>query len=71
MHQTKTIDMGREILNIICPRCGSTEVTKPRFSKRAMAISILLIGFPLPFLNRECHCFDCGTDFKYEKKNMR
>jgi uncharacterized Zn finger protein len=53
---------------IKCPNCGSFEVTKPRFSKKAMAISILLIGFPIPFLNKECHCFDCGTDFKYKKK---
>jgi len=54
-----------------CPNCGSLEVTKPKFSKRAMAISILLIGFPLPFINKECHCFDCGNDFKWKKKNMR
>jgi hypothetical protein len=56
-------------LELKCPKCGSSEVTKPKFSRRAMAIAILLIGFPLPFLGKECHCFDCGTDFKYDKKN--
>lgn len=56
---------------LICPKCGSVEITKPKFSRRAMAISILLIGFPLPFISKECYCFDCGADFKYDKKNMR
>jgi transcription elongation factor Elf1 len=47
-----------------CPRCGSTEVSKSRFSGKAFAISILLLGFPIPFIKKEAHCFDCGLDFK-------
>jgi DNA-directed RNA polymerase subunit RPC12/RpoP len=71
VRQAITFDMSEKIQNVVCPKCGSLEIGKPRFSKRAMAISILLIGFPLPFINKECHCFDCGSDFKFEKKNMR
>ena len=48
---------------IICPKCGSEEVSKPRISARAFAISVLLLGFPLPFMSKVCHCFDCGLDF--------
>lgn len=52
---------------IKCPSCGSYEVSKPRLSPAVFAISILLLGFPLPFMSRICHCFDCGLDFKNKK----
>jgi len=47
-----------------CPKCNSDEVSKPRWSASAIAISILLLGIPLPFLGKVYHCFDCGHDFK-------
>ncbi len=47
-----------------CPSCGSLEVSKPKPSRGSMAIAILLIGIPLPFLSKKSHCFDCETDFK-------
>lgn len=50
-----------------CPVCGSTELSTPRYSGKAFAISILLLGFPLPFMSKERHCFDCGVDFKEER----
>ena len=50
-----------------CPKCGSTDVSKPKYSRRAFAISFLLIGFPLPFLGKTQHCFDCGSDFSAAK----
>jgi hypothetical protein len=54
---------------IICPYCGSDEVSKPRQSAAAFAISMLLVGFFLPFIgSRTCHCFDCGEDFKYKNR---
>ena len=53
--------------SITCPFCNSTEVSKGRPSKRAFAISFLLLGFPLPFTSKEYHCFDCGKDFKNKK----
>jgi predicted Zn-ribbon and HTH transcriptional regulator len=55
--------MKNELL-ITCPKCDSDDVSKPKYSAQAFAIAILLIGFPLPFLSRTFHCFDCGCDFK-------
>ena len=54
---------------IKCPFCESDDVSKPQLSARAFAISILLLGFPLPFISKTRHCFDCGKDFKM--KNLR
>lgn len=53
--------------SITCPNCGSEEVSKPKFSKRAFVIAYVLYWWPLLFLSKECHCFDCGADFKYRK----
>ncbi|MFI0431290.1 hypothetical protein [Mariniflexile sp. HMF6888] len=47
-----------------CPNCGSLEVSRPKPSRGAMAMAILLIGFPIPFLKKKSHCFDCEIDFK-------
>jgi len=47
-----------------CPSCGSTEVSKPKPSRRAMAIAILFVGIPLPFISKKSLCYDCETDFK-------
>ncbi len=52
---------------LICPNCSSDNVSKPRYSMAAMAIAILLVGFPIPFLSKTYHCFDCGLNFKVEK----
>lgn len=52
---------------IICPYCNSDEISKPRLSAQAFAISILLLGFPIVFKKRIYHCFDCGKDFKLKK----
>jgi transcription elongation factor Elf1 len=57
--------------NLNCPNCGSNELSKPKWSRQALAITILLIGFPLPFMSKEVHCFDCGLNFKLKRKNMR
>ena len=56
---------------IRCPICGSTEVSKPRTSTRALAISCLLLGFPLLFIDKYRHCFDCGHDFKKTKPSRQ
>ncbi len=53
--------------NIKCPKCGSSEISKPRLSGKAFAFSILLLGFPIPFTSRSYHCFDCGLDFRLKK----
>lgn len=53
--------------NLKCPACESDEVSKPKLSRRLMAISIFLLGFPIPFASKTSHCFDCGIDFKINK----
>jgi DNA-directed RNA polymerase subunit RPC12/RpoP len=50
-----------------CPHCGSSEISKPRFSASVFAISILLLGVPLSWMSKTIHCFDCGQDFKKKK----
>lgn len=55
---------------IKCPKCNSPEVSKSRISPRAFAFCILLLGFPLPFMSRTHHCFDCGHDFR-NKRHQR
>ena len=52
---------------IFCTHCKSENVAKPRYSIKAFAISVLLLGFPLPFLSKKAHCFDCGHEFKITK----
>lgn len=49
-----------------CPFCNSDEVVREKFSLPVFAISILLLGAPIPFISRRYHCFDCGRDFKYK-----
>ena len=49
---------------IKCSNCGSTDVMKNKLSGRMFALSFLLLGFPLPFISRTFHCFNCGEDFK-------
>ena len=48
----------------ICPLCSSTNIDKPRFSPQVFAIGILLLGFPIPFMKKRSHYFDCGKNFK-------
>lgn len=48
----------------ICPTCSSTNISKAKFSRQSLALSILFLGFPLPFLAREAFCFDCSKYFK-------
>lgn len=55
---------GQENIAPKCPKCGSTEVSKPAWSRRAMALGLLLLGFPFFFWWKERHCFDCATDFR-------
>jgi DNA-directed RNA polymerase subunit RPC12/RpoP len=49
---------------IKCPHCGSKEVLKAKLSPKAFVISVLLLGFPIPFMSKTYHCFGCGKEFK-------
>ncbi len=56
---------------IKCPYCGFEDISKPRYSRKALAIGILLIGIPIPFLSKKYYCFGCSKDFsKKEIKNV-
>lgn len=50
--------------DVVCPFCHSDEVLREKFSLPVFAISVLLLGIPIPFMSRKYHCFDCGRDFK-------
>jgi predicted RNA-binding Zn-ribbon protein involved in translation (DUF1610 family) len=54
--------------NIKCPSCGSEDISRPVSSLRTIAITILLLGFPLPFIGKKYHCFNCGFDFNRKTK---
>src|SRR5690606_26610985 len=47
-----------------CPQCDSEDVRMEKISARSMAISVLLLGFPLPSQKRRYSCFDCSSHFK-------
>ena len=68
---TNTTSTSTETSNasdIICPNCGSNDTLKNKISPKVFAISLLLLGFPLPLAKRTYHCFNCSTDFKLNKK---
>jgi len=52
---------------IICPKCGSDNVLKPRYSKWMYFIVCLLLFIPIPYYNRKYRCFECGYEFKKEE----
>jgi hypothetical protein len=47
-----------------CPSCGSEEISAQKRPGYVFVFSFLLLGFPLPFLKKNYHCFDCGLNFK-------
>jgi DNA-directed RNA polymerase subunit M/transcription elongation factor TFIIS len=47
-----------------CPKCGSDSVEYGQKAKRSVFLSLLLIGFPLPWFKRECTCNSCGHIWK-------
>jgi predicted RNA-binding Zn-ribbon protein involved in translation (DUF1610 family) len=49
---------------VLCPRCGSEDAYATRFSRKIFALSMLLFGFPLPFVSRTFHCPACGLEWK-------
>ena len=49
---------------VICPNCGSEDAYATRFSRKIFALSLILFGFPLPFIRRTFHCPACGHEWK-------
>lgn len=58
-----------EKFEVSCTKCGTNNVAKNKFSARAFAISFLLLGIPIPIVNRTYFCFDCRNEFK--KSNLK
>jgi hypothetical protein len=47
-----------------CPRCGSVDISSRRFSRKLSFLSVLLLGFPVPFFaNRRKRCGDCRFEW--------
>ncbi|WP_242926978.1 putative signal transducing protein [Pontibacter vulgaris] len=49
-----------------CPNCGSEHVAEEKYSKTVFSLSYLLLGFPIPFLNRQYKCYDCGFVWQHK-----
>jgi DNA-directed RNA polymerase subunit M/transcription elongation factor TFIIS len=49
---------------ILCPNCGSEDAYVNWFSKKIFALSMVLFGFPLPFIRKSFHCPACGHEWK-------
>jgi predicted RNA-binding Zn-ribbon protein involved in translation (DUF1610 family) len=56
--------MKSDVQIMTCPSCGSAEVVKCKTAGYVFVFSFLLLGFPIPFLKKTYHCFECGIEFK-------
>ncbi len=64
--------MANEKQLISCPQCGSTEIFKQKLPNgKGIIISFFVLGFPLPFLKRTYHCFECNLDFRVKTEEQR
>jgi len=50
----------------LCPSCGSDAVRYEKVSRRVAFLSLLLFGFPLLWIRRQCTCSACGHAWKEE-----
>lgn len=48
----------------ICPYCNSENVAKKKSGGYTFLLSVLLLGFPLPFFKKEYYCYDCSRMWK-------
>ena len=60
----------------LCPYCESMNIARKNLPGYIFVLSILLLGFPIPFLNRLYHCYDCSKEWKirstcYFKSNRK
>jgi hypothetical protein len=50
---------------LACPKCKSNNTAKQKLSKPVFALSLLLLGFPLPFVSKRRYtCFYCGNQWR-------
>ena len=55
-------------VEIVCPVCGSEEVTQTKKAGWLFLLTSFLIGTATPFLQKKYYCFDCKQEFKALKK---
>ncbi len=48
----------------LCPQCKSSDIEYEKLSRKLAFLTILLLRFPLPFINRIYHCWECGHKWK-------
>ncbi len=51
-----------------CPYCNSTNVTPRSTPGYIIALSIITLGFPLPFFRKVYYCYDCLKEWNINKK---
>jgi hypothetical protein len=44
----------------VCHKCGSSDVCREKFSRRATFLCWLLVGVPIPILGKGLRCLNCG-----------
>lgn len=57
--------MQEHVQETTCPECDSDHIAEEKFSKSVFSFSYLLLGFPIPFINRRYTCYDCGYTWKH------
>lgn len=50
-----------------CPYCERENVTKKNMAGYVFIISIMLLGFPFPFLRKRYYCYDCSREWKIKR----
>ncbi len=53
---------------IVCPRCGSSQVYFEKFNRRRSKLMWLFLGIPIPFLKRKWKCRNCGHEWKMRNR---
>ena len=57
-------DLTAESPNLQCPKCNSEDIEYERFSKNIFYLSLLVLGFPLPFAKNRFKCENCEHQWK-------
>ncbi|MFI4911275.1 MAG: hypothetical protein ACIAQZ_06360 [Sedimentisphaeraceae bacterium JB056] len=60
------VEVAEEIsdADFVCPQCGSCEVVREKFERKSFFLTLLFLGFPVPFRNKKVECMDCGHKWK-------
>jgi len=62
--EKEKIETFSEEYKSTCPYCESTNIIRKSRAGYIYMLSILLLGFPFPFLKRRYYCYDCSKEWK-------